>query len=259
MGRGLGSFIYATLMMMVMTALLFGLLKWLNIPSGSMIDWIIAIATAWWLLAITIAPWNVYFEALAVQDDANNSNKLGIAVDEVKAKYVRKIKAISLSVAIGLHLVSAAALFYLSAAHITPVGYFGAAAAALLTILRPSIRAYEYLWQRLRDIRHTFKYPREDVLQLRDKIEKLELLLEHLSIAVDPKNPDSMPSNMNRTIGSLKVDVEHLAQNYTTLAQDNRAEHETLRREGQNAIAKLSSDSQFLDHVREIVRMIKSA
>jgi hypothetical protein len=60
-------------------------------------------------------------------------------------------------------------------------------------------------------------------------------------------------------LSNLKAIFEDLAQNYTKLLQDNRAEHETLRREGQSAISKLSSDSQFLDHVREIVRMIKSA
>ncbi|MFN8656658.1 MAG: hypothetical protein U0105_09985 [Candidatus Obscuribacterales bacterium] len=41
--------------------------------------------------------------------------------------------------------------------------------------------------------------------------------------------------------------------------EEGQKEHERLLREGQNAIAKLSADSQFLDHVREIVRLIKSA
>jgi len=257
--RGLGSFMYATILMMVLIAFLFALLKWLNVPSGSVLDWIFGITTAFWLLAITITPWNVYFESLAVEDEAANSRVVGIAIDETKLKYVIKLKKIALCVAISLHLISSAVLFYLSAAHITPVGYYGSAAAALLTFLRPSLRAYEYLWQRLREIRQSFKFPREDVLLLRTRIDTLEMSLSNVSHNLDPLNCAGLPQDMKRNLGNLRSDVEQLAKNYTKFVQDNRAEHEILQREGQNAIAKLSSDSQFLDHVREIVRMIKTA
>jgi hypothetical protein len=43
------------------------------------------------------------------------------------------------------------------------------------------------------------------------------------------------------------------------LQLDNQEAHEVIRREGQKAIAQIAADSQFLDHVREIVRLIKSA
>jgi hypothetical protein len=259
LGRGFGLFMYATILLMVIVAFLFGILSWLKVPVGTTVDWIIGVASAWWLLIITTAPWNVYFESLSVLDEANNSKKAGIDFDTTKVKFVKKLKAVSLVLAIGLHAVSSLVLFYLSAAHITPVGYYGAAAAALLTVLRPALRAYEYLWQRLREIKQSISYPREDVIQLRARIEALEGTLHNIDVLLDSHNPSSIPARTNRELSNLKAIFEDLAQNYTKLLQDNRAEHETLRREGQSAISKLSSDSQFLDHVREIVRMIKSA
>jgi hypothetical protein len=39
----------------------------------------------------------------------------------------------------------------------------------------------------------------------------------------------------------------------------NTVEHERLSREAKNAIALLSEDSQFLSHVREIIRFVKTA
>ena len=38
-----------------------GIVQWLDISVGSLIDWLIGIASFWWLL-ITI-PWNIYFDA----------------------------------------------------------------------------------------------------------------------------------------------------------------------------------------------------
>ncbi|WP_158054511.1 hypothetical protein [Scytonema sp. HK-05] len=39
----------------------------------------------------------------------------------------------------------------------------------------------------------------------------------------------------------------------------NLTEHERLAREARGAIAQLSTDGQFLDHVREIIRFFKTA
>jgi hypothetical protein len=39
----------------------------------------------------------------------------------------------------------------------------------------------------------------------------------------------------------------------------NQSEHERLGREARNAIAQLSTDAQFLDNVREIIRFFKTA
>lgn len=259
MTRSAGSFMFSTIFMMVLVALVFGMLKAFNIHAGTMVDWIIGIATAFWLLVITTVPWNVYFEALSVEDEASMSRTVGIAVDEAKARYVKKLKMISLAAAIFLHVVSSAVLFYLAVAHITPVGFYGGIAAALLTFLRPAVRAYDYLWQRLRDIRQGFKYPREDVVTLRHRLDEFERNLRDVMEKLDPNNSLGLPADMKRNLTGMQKEIDLLANNYTQLAQSNREEHEALRREAQTAIAKLSSDSQFLDHVREIVRMIKSA
>src|SRR5208283_4241354 len=119
-------------------------------------------------------PWDVYFEAKAVVDDADQSRAIGIAVNETQQEYVQKVRRRALLVSIALHLLSAAALFALSLFHVTPVGYIGSAAALLLTALRPSVRAYNYLWERLRSIKLQVKYPREDVVELRQRTRALE-------------------------------------------------------------------------------------
>ncbi len=76
--------------------------------------------------------------------------------------------------ATGLDLISAIALYILAATEISAVGYISPGAALLLTLLRPAISFYEYLYTRLRMIRQAFTYPREDILELRNRFYKIE-------------------------------------------------------------------------------------
>ena len=53
----------------ILLLLIFAILQWLDIPAGSFIDWVIAIATFEWLLLIVTVPWNIHFEAKEVLAD----------------------------------------------------------------------------------------------------------------------------------------------------------------------------------------------
>lgn len=257
--KQLGAFVSYCFGLTLLTILTFAALRWLNIPSGHFIDWIIGTVTLWWLLVIVTVPWNVYFEAKAVTDEAAHSTSIGIAVDAQQVKYVAKVSRNSLIVAIALHFFSAAGLFALSAAGITPVGYIGSGAALLLTVLRPTVRAYEYLWEKLLAIRHRVKYPREDVVELRNRTQMMESKVEALELQLNTSEPHSFAARMERTREELKVRLQTVTADQNDLRDENEREHQRLAYEAQNSIAKLSADSQFLDHVREIVRLIKSA
>ena len=257
--RHLGQFISYSIGLTLLTVLTFAALRYFNIPAGHFIDWIIGTLTLWWLMVIVTVPWNVYFEAKAVSAEAAHSTSIGIAIDQKHMKYVMKVERVALTVAISLHIFSTVGLFALSAYGISPVGYVASAAALLLTAVRPSVRAYEYLWERLMAIRQTVKYPREDVVELRNRTQVLEQKVEALEHQLDTDRPESFAASQIRTHEELKIRLNSVSSNYNSFQDENQREHQQLLREGQNAIAKISSDSQFLDHVREIVKLIKSA
>ena len=66
----------------------FFLLQWFNVPAGNLVDWVIGVASFWWLLAIITIPWNVYFDAKEVASEAAISQKKGIVVDREQLNYV---------------------------------------------------------------------------------------------------------------------------------------------------------------------------
>ncbi|MEH2156936.1 hypothetical protein [Nostoc sp.] len=237
----------------------FGLLQWLHIPAGNFLDWVIGGASFWWLLVIVTVPWNVHFQAKEVLAEAAQSTEKGIPVDEKQVNYVTLLAKRSLWVAIALHLFSAVGLYTLAVTGISTVGYISSGAALLLTILRPAIRAYEYLYARLAMIRQEWKYPREDIFELRDRFSILEQKIQSLEDQLNPEQPYSLSATQQRFAEETRRDLARIAANLEELRATNQTEHERLGREARNAIAQLSTDGQFLDHVREIIRFFKTA
>jgi hypothetical protein len=247
----------AGIVVVVLTA--FGLLQWLHIPAGNFLDWVIGGASFWWLLVIVTVPWNVHFQAKEVLVEAAQSKEKGIPVDEKQVKYVTVLAKRSLWVAIALHLFSAVGLYTLAATGISTVGYISSGAALLLTILRPAIRAYEYLYARLTMIRQEWKYPREDIVELRDRFSILEQKIQSFEEQLNPEQSYSLPATQQRFAEETRKDLARIAANLEELRATNQTEHERLAREARTAIAQLSTDGQFLDHVREIIRFFKTA
>lgn len=234
-------------------------LQWLHIPSGSFVDWAMAIATFGWLLVIITVPWNIHFEAREALAEAALSRENGITVDPHQVTYIQVVQRRSLWIAIALHIVSAASLYALAAAGISQVGYLGSGAALLLTVLRPAIRTYGYFAARIAMLREQFKYPRQDVLELRDRVAQLENVTRSLETQLDVNDSASWVSGQQRDLEALRQDLSRLAANQETLRTTNQAEHDRLSREARQAISQLTTDGQVLEHVREIIRFFKTA
>jgi len=252
-------FISSIVGIIAIVLLAFGLLQWVHIPAGSLLDWVIGGASFWWLLVIVTVPWNVHFQAKEVLAQAAQSTEKGITVDEKQVQYVQVLAKRSLWVALALHLFSAVGLYTLAATGISTVGYVSSGAALLLTILRPAIRAYEYWYARLTMISQEWQYPREDIFELRNRFYELEQKVQSLENQLNPEEAYSLPATQQRFAEETRKELARTIANLEELRATNQAEHERLGREARNAIAQLSTDGQFLDHVREIIRFFKTA
>ncbi len=232
----------------------FFILQWLQIPVGNLVDWLIGIASFWWLLAVVTIPWNIYFEAVETQDEARISRKKNIPVDTQQLSYVAKVARWSLVGAIALHILSALGLYCLAAWGISAVGYVSAFAVLLLTVLRPAIRGYQFLAFKLSNIRQQIQYPREDIVELRMRVSTLESTAKALE-----KTLEAATAKQTEEATSIRQNVATLRAKLEELAAVNQTEHQRLAREATGAIAQLSEDSQVLNHVREIIRFWKEA
>jgi hypothetical protein len=246
-------------LLLVAVALAFGLLKFFQISAGTLLDWVLGLAILEWLLVIVTVPWNIYFAARRTTMMAIDSQHKGITVEARQLNYAKAIGTRALGAALVLHLLSAAGLYTIAQAGYTPLGYWGAAAALLLTVLRPAISTYEYLAERLRTMGQEFTYPREDIYELRSRFMDLEASLHRLEAKFDETSADSWVNEQQHRWQRLQGDVAQSNARLQELQASNQLAHEQLAREAQQAIAQLTVDGQFLDHVREIIRFFKTA
>lgn len=237
----------------------FSLMHYLNVPVGNFGDWIFAMLSFFWLMAVVTVPWNIHFQAKQVLADAANSRQRGLAVDDGQVAYVTRLCRMSLWIAIGLHLFSALVLFILAYTGVSKFGYIASILALLLTALRPSASAYEYLAQRLRSISEGWKYPIQDVVELRSRIDILESQAKDTALQFDASRPESMLSVQNAHLDATRQNFADIEADIESLRATNENQHEELAQQTRSAIAQLSTDGQFLDHVREIIRFFKTA
>lgn len=239
----------------------FGVLQWLQIPKGTLIDWVIGIAATWWLFIIVTLPWNMHFSAKEVLDEVKVSEAKELKINTSEIAYVQKIAKRYLMIAIALHIISAIVLAILAYLKISPIGYWGAGLALLLMGLRPAIRLQAYIVQRLQLIRNEIFYPREDAYELRVSLEEVKEKLNiqnnqieqlELSYAQALEKQESQLISLKEKIKAMKLELE-------TAESKNNIEHEKLNRTAEQALAKLSEDTQFLTQIRELIRFVKNA
>jgi hypothetical protein len=252
-------FLGSSVSLTVLLLLAFSIPQWFHIPAGSFLDWVIGGASFGWLLIIVTVPWNLHFQAKTALDEADQSNTQGIPIDPAQRGYVQKWAGRSLWLALVLHLTSAIGLYALAATGISQVGYISSAAALLLTILRPALRAYEYLADRLTKLQQDWTHPREDVIELRSRVQLLESTVQSLQQDLDGDREYSFASIQYQHVSETRKSLAKLGAQLEEQQAVNETDHERLAREAKLSIAQLSEDSQFLGQVREIIRFFKTA
>ena len=238
-------------------AILFFTLSKTNINIGTLIDWVIGFSISSWLLAITTIPWNIYFEAKTVLNQAKTSRKKNIAIDEKELTYVSKVQRNAILTAITLHIVSAIALYLVAYFQISILGYYGAIASILLTLLRPLVSFYHYISQRLSNITKEVQYPRNDVVEINNKLLIIEQNLNLVLQKLNTDDKDSWISKQNNTNKITKVRFQEILDSIVALEKDLKEENIKAVKDTKDAISQVNKDAKFVENLVEIVRFIK--
>ena len=87
----------------------------------------------------------------------------------------------------------------------------------------------------------------------------LEKLVKRLEAQLNPEEPRSWAATQHQQLEALRQDLSRMSGLHQELQRTNQAEHQHLARQAEREIAQLTEDSQFLNHVREIIRFFKTA
>lgn len=254
-GRFLGALF--TIGILVLAA--YGVMHWLGIETGSIRTWIIGLLVLWWLIIVVTLPWDLYFKARGVLNDAARSRTDGITVSERDLGYVARWATRALWLAIILHLVSAVGLYLLAWYGVSQLGYLASGAALLLMGLRPAGRAYEYLVARLTSIGAEVRHPRDDVLALRQKIEEIDLRVGQALARLDTAEATAWAATVEARLGAVAAEAERLRAAAEDARRANDDQHRQLARDAEAAASRMAEDARVLNNVRELIRFFKEA
>lgn len=241
-------------------ALLLALVWWLfggavSLPTLPLLDLVVLILSFGWLLLIVTVPWNLHFTADAALREAKLAAAAGREVDEAELAYATRLRLRSLQGAIGLHGVTAAVLLLMALTGVSPLGYAGAGAALALTLMRPGLKAYQHMRERLSTLRRELVLPREDGVALGRQLRALQSSVEHLRRRVDDSDADSLPVQ----IRELEVRLDAMAKHWRDQHHAQELAIEQVRRDADSSIARVLGDAAIVGHVRELVRFFKQA
>jgi ribosomal protein L5 len=104
-----------------------------------------------------------------------------------------------------------------------------------------------------------FTYPRNDILELRDRFSQLENSVERLTDRFNPDDNESWVSQQNYRWETNREEIANLTVTIANLKATNESEHQRLAQEARQALSQITVDDQFLEHARELIRYFKEA
>ena len=230
------------------------LASWLQLPLNPGLDGVIGVITLLWLYFLVTVPWNMYFQAHQVLFDGRLSAQRGISIDTEAVAYATRWARIALAIAVGLHLATALALCAVALSGVGLIGWLGAGAAVVLTLVRPGLRAYAHVRDRLGRFAREIEVPREDAVELRRRLETVEHQWAALKLQIE-----SYQQHNQQRMQDIEARATTATDAHTSLAEHVRLELVRVEREAKNTIAQVLGDAAVVGHVRELVRFFKQA
>ncbi len=239
----------------------FGIYK--LIGTGEFIDWLVGSLSFIWMIFVVIIPWNAYFKAREILFETEISQLKNIQFSNEGLEFAKKVANRALIISISLHVLSALALLSVAHFQISQVGYYSAVLVLLLTFLRPGVRFYEYLSKKLETIRQEIRYPREDIENLKEKVEFSYNALNtnkegssswRLEVDQNLQNIQKKLEELEKKIIELKT---NLGERELKLEKELNRELEAIRKESQESITKLIEQGEVAQSLTILAKYLK--
>jgi hypothetical protein len=209
--------------------------------SGRLLDWVMGALCLLWLLVILKAPWDLYFQASAVAFEQERSRERSVALTPGRVKYIRTLRRRLGMLAIGAHLGSAAliaAIAFLTGER--QVGYWFAVFYLVSTVFRPAVAGYAYLSRKLSAVGEEARYPREDIVEMRGRLDAAESQSHQLRTETD----------------ELRSRLEAESAVRAEEARNLRERQNALAREFEVTASRLTDNREVISGIQAFVRLI---
>lgn len=206
------------------------------------------------LAGILGQPWDLYFEARGLAVDQEESLRRGLGIPPEEVEFARASARKLLLLCLALHAGAACLVSLATFASGGRLGYYFAAFFLVSTVFRPMGAFYAHMKHRLVELRTRARLPREDALELRTRVERLELGASEWSEA-----RRALEEKLNVEMADLEARQRETQRDLSDQHARYEAKVDQLTREFARSIEKLTDDRELLRGMRAFVRMVKEA
>jgi hypothetical protein len=255
------------------------LIAWLGRLAGVSLSTLLSIgagaAALAWLIVLVAVPWNLYFAARSAVTGMALSRARGIDVRPAHEAEAGRIARRMLWFALGAHLVTAAVAGIVTYFSHATIGYYFTAFYLLSASIRPAAAYFAHLRERISTLSRESRYPREDVVSLREKAAGLENAVKTLRKEMWDSQ-STLADDLRRTEAKLADGIQHSRQVLTAdlarLQDAQVADRESARsrddelgrridtmiRRIDETLAGLGDQQELLVGLRALVRMVRA-
>ena len=255
------------------------LIAWLARVSGVPLRTVLSIAAGavalGWLIVLVAVPWNLYFAARRVVAEQAVSRGRGITVRAEQEAEAGRIARRMLWFALGGHLGTAAVTAVITYYAGDSLGYYITGSYLLSATIRPAAAYFAHLRQRLSALSRENRHPRDDVVTLRQHVDRLDGSVRELTDNL-PAVQRGLTDDLRRTEARLADGLAHarelLTADLARLQDAQAADREAARTRAEDLARRITaigrqieatldgiSDHQELQAgLRALVRMIRA-
>jgi hypothetical protein len=202
-----------------------------------------------WMIVLLVVPWNVHFQARELIKEIGTSRDAGLEVKPGREEEVRRIARRTLWVAIGGHLLSAAVITVITYFAGSVIGYYFAGFYLVSTLFRPAHAWFVHLHGRLTAMLQEVRHPRDDVLDLKERITFLEAQGENLRQTTEQLHT-----------ADLRLEQRLETVDVTTTKRDDELDRrlDALARQFEDTVAHLTDNQEVIAGIKAFLRLLRT-
>jgi hypothetical protein len=198
-----------------------------------------------WLVLLLTVPWNVYFQARELIREIQTSREQGLEVPPGRDEEARRIAVRMRAAAIGAHLLSAAILTVITYFSGATVGYYFVGFYLVSTVFRPTGAWFAHLRGRLSTMLNEVRYPRDDVLDLKQRV----TALEHRADTADEGA---------RRLGEEDRELRDLVKGCELRDHELDRRLDAVGRQFEDTISRLTDNQEVIAGIKAFLRLLRT-
>ncbi|WP_405966280.1 hypothetical protein OG613_02430 [Streptomyces sp. NBC_00015] len=202
-----------------------------------------------WLMLLLTLPWNLYFRAHAVLAEIAVSREKGIEVSQARDAEAARIARTMLRTALAGHVLTVVVVLSVTWATGEFTGYWFAAFFLLSTFFRPAGAYFGQLRRRLGTLLKDVTYPRDDVFEVRVRVDRAEAGTRAL---------EEKAEEQYKALAELRRTVDALTMSTYERAEEVDRRIAALGREFESTVNRLTDNQDIIAGVKAFLRLLRT-